>query len=263
LQRASSRRRRNCSMLPGSWHPFARRCSSATWPRCSTLRVSGVDDRLPDPDGSHARMGSVGAGREKLIHALWVRRGIRSAIAIAMSALGQKQIFAPQNVRSALPSKADIVCMISRSRARTELSPKRIAYGTAGSFGSANRQRLTASTPPAGLGFKYAVAVRTTITALPVCGQIPSGHVVPIAADQHCIASITVSGLTCGVVNIPCINVMNACIHSYLACPLQRLWWCRRNVSHFPVRMEGGEVQRHIGAEMIHHPGTLRFDFNG
>jgi hypothetical protein len=38
----NSRRRRNCSMLPGSWHPFARRCNSATWPRCSTLRVSGV-----------------------------------------------------------------------------------------------------------------------------------------------------------------------------------------------------------------------------
>src|SRR5262249_25329501 len=37
----------------------------------------------------------------------------------------------------------NIVCMISRSRARTELSPKRIAYGAIGSFGSANRQRLT------------------------------------------------------------------------------------------------------------------------
>src|SRR5262249_52641653 len=130
-------------------------------------------------------------------------------------------------------------------------------------FGSTNRQRLTASAPPTGPEFKYAMAVRTTVNAPPVCGQTPCRHVVPIAANQHSAAGITVSSLTCGVVNIPRIDVMNACIHGYLACPLQRLRWCRRNVSHFPVRMEGSEVQRHIGAEMIHYPGALRFDFNG
>jgi pyruvate formate lyase activating enzyme len=36
---------------------------------------------------------------------------------------------------------------------------------------------------------------------------------------------------------------------------------CRRAVHQFPIRMEGGEVQRHVGAEAIHHPGALRFNF--
>src|SRR5215470_16026532 len=35
------------------------------------------------------------------------------------------------------------------------------------------RQSRCTSAPPAGLGFKYAVAVRTTVNAPPVCGQIP------------------------------------------------------------------------------------------
>src|SRR5262245_15031372 len=126
------------------------------------------------------------------------------------------------------------------------------------SFGSTNRQRLTAPAPPAGLRFKYAMATSTAGTAPAVCGQIPCRYVVPIAANQHCTAGITISSLTCGVVNIPRIDIMNTCSHGYLACPLQRLWGCRGNVSHFPVRMERCEVQRHIGAEMIHHPGTER-----
>src|SRR5215510_4500438 len=117
--------------------------------------------------------------------------------------------------------------------------------------------------PPAGLGFKYAMAVRATVNAPPVCGQIPSGHVVPIAANQHCTTSITVSSLTYGVVNIPCKDVMKARIHGYLACSLQRLRWCRRNIPHFPIRMEGREMQRHIGTKMVQQPGTLRIDFVG
>src|SRR5262245_53323478 len=107
------------------------------------------------------------------------------------------------------------------------------------------------------------MATHTTVSALPVCGQSPCRHVVPIAANQHCAAGITISSLTCGVVNIPCIDVMKARIHGYLACPLQCLRWRWRNVPHLPVRMEGREVQRNIGAEVIHYPGTLRFDFNG
>jgi hypothetical protein len=171
----------------------------------------------------------------------------------AMSALGQKRTCAPQKVMSALPPKADI-----RRRdftiARTGTKLERVAYGATGSFGSANRQRLTASTPPAGLGFKYAMAVRTTVNATPVCEQIPCRHVVPITADQHSTAGITVGSLTCGVVNIPCIDVMNACVHGYLACLFQRRRWCRRNVPHFPVRMEGREVQRHVSSTDVSLP---------
>src|SRR5262245_40167270 len=149
-----------------------------------------------------------------------------------------------------------------REFAETKSEARRLRHHRL-SFGFTNRQRLTPSAPPPGLVFKYAMATRTTGTAPPVCRQIPCRHVVPIAANQHCTAGITISSLTCGIVNIPRIDVMNARIHGYLACPLQRLRRCRRNVPHFPVRMEGREVQRHIGAEMIYYPGTLRINFVG
>ena len=158
--------------------------------------------------------------------------------------------------------KRTFVGVIYASSRRPESKGRRLRHHRL-SFGSTNRQRLTVPTPPPGLGFKYAMATSTTVAAPRVCGQIPCCHVVPIAANQHCTAGITISSLTSGVVNIPCIDVMNACIQGYLACPLQRRRRRRRNVPHFPVRMKGGEVQRHIGTEMIHHPGTLRFDFNG
>ena len=33
------------------------------------------------------------------------------------------------------------------------------------------------------------------------------------------------------------------------------------DVHHFPVRMEGREMQRHVGPEALHHPGALRLEF--
>jgi hypothetical protein len=93
LQRASSRRRRNCSMLPGSWHPFARRCSSATWPRCSTLRVSGVRR-----SSSRSRWISCADGKRE--------RRQREADSRALGQKGHSQCNRNRHVR--FGSKADI-----------------------------------------------------------------------------------------------------------------------------------------------------------
>ena len=143
------------------------------------------------------------------------------AVQEAMSALPRKRTCAVHSPMSALGQKRTSVGVIYASSRRPESKGCRLRHHRL-SFGSTNRQRLTAPTPPPGLGFKYAMATSTTVAAPRVCGQIPCCHVVPIAANQHCTAGITISSLTCGVVNIPCIDVMNACIHGYLACPLQR-----------------------------------------
>ena len=63
------------------------------------------------------------------------------------------------------------------------------------------------------------------------------------------------------IVNVAGVNISKACIHSDPPCYAQRLRRCRRPVHQFPIRMEGREVQRHVGAEAIHHPGALRFNF--
>src|SRR5262252_7730680 len=34
-------------------------------------------------------------------------------------------------------------------------------------------------------------------------------------------------------------------------------------IHQLPVRMKGREMQRHVGAEPIHYPRTLRFNFTG
>src|SRR5262249_14821800 len=106
------------------------------------------------------------------------------------------------------------------------------------------------------------MAARTTVTTPAVRRQIPRRHVVPIASDQHCITNVTVSSLTGGIVNITGIDVVNTSIYGYLACSLQCLRWCRRDVPPFSVRVEGREMPRHILAGVVHYSGTLSLNFN-
>jgi hypothetical protein len=60
------------------------------------------------------------------------------------------------------------------------------------------------------------MAVRTTVNALPVCGQIPSGHDVPIAANQHCTTGIAFETPLGRVpVDKSALNAIAACLLSF------------------------------------------------
>ena len=50
---------------------------------------------------------------------------------------------------------------------------------------------LTAWAPSASYRLKHAMAARTTLNAFAIRRQIPCCHVVPVAADQHCTANMT------------------------------------------------------------------------
>ena len=74
-------------------------------------------------------------------------------------------------------------------------------------------------------------------------------------------AGMTMGGLAGGIANIAGIDVINTCIHGDPPRHAQGLRRCRRGVRQLPVRMEGREVQRYVGAKVIHHPNALRFNF--
>ena len=56
-------------------------------------------------------------------------------------------------------------------------------------------------------------------------------------------------GLAGWIVNIAGVDITKTCVHGDPPRHVQRLRRCRRPVHQLPVRMEGREVQRHVGAE--------------
>jgi len=88
-------------------------------------------------------------------------------------------------------------------------------------------------------------------------------NAVPVAADQRVAARMTMGGLTGRIMNIAGIDIAKACIRGDPPRRAQRLRWCRWMIHQLPVRMKGREMQRRVGAEPIHYPGALRFNFTG
>jgi hypothetical protein len=107
------------------------------------------------------------------------------------------------------------------------------------------------------------VAARAALSTAAIGRQIPRHHIVLVAPDQHGTARVTMGGLANGILDIARVDVPNACIHGDLPRHVQGLRWCWQGILQFPVRMEGREVQRHVGAEAIHHPSAFRFNFDG
>src|SRR5438094_8585179 len=91
-------------------------------------------------------------------------------------------------------------------------------------------------------------------------GKIPRGELIPIAADEHGATAMTIGALARAIVNVTGIDVTKPRLERDTPRRLERLRRCPRGVQHFPVRMNGGEVQGHVGAEPVHHPAALRFD---
>src|SRR5262249_5886125 len=126
--------------------------------------------------------------------------------------------------------------------------------------GRAHPDGLTAPAPSSGDGFKDAGAAGPACKAGAVRGHIPGREVVPVAPYQPFTACMTIGGLTGGTVNVAGVHVTDARLDGdaprHPECVRRR----RRCVHHLPVRVEGREMQRHIGAEVVHHPAALRFD---
>src|SRR6267154_4537170 len=79
------------------------------------------------------------------------------------------------------------------------------------------------------------------------------GDVVPRAADKQCAAART-TGVRAIAVDVSFVYVVEACIFRDLPGAVQRFRGCLRFVAELEVGMEGGEVQRDVGAEMGEYP---------
>jgi hypothetical protein len=113
-------------------------------------------------------------------------------------------------------------------------------------FRCSQPHRLTA--PLASYSFKYTMAARTTLGTSAVRRQMPRRDVAPVAADQYRTAGVTMGALAGWIVNIAGVDITKTCVHGDPPRHVQRLRQCRWPVHQFPVRMEGREVQRHVGA---------------
>ena len=85
--------------------------------------------------------------------------------------------------------------------------------------------------------------------------------IVPVANNQCSMATWTESGTTFIVVNIAGKNVMQTGVKRNLAGLGQGGGWRGRNITHFPVGMEGSEMERYIGAEFFGNPTGEFLDF--
>ncbi len=65
---------------------------------------------------------------------------------------------------------------------------------------------------------------------------------------------MTVSAVTIFIVDIAGVSVADAVFQGDVAGAREGGGWRTRNVSHFVVGVESGEVHGHIGAEFIGHP---------
>src|SRR5262249_57513029 len=117
--------------------------------------------------------------------------------------------------------------------------------------------RLAARAPMPMRRIEDAGAGRATFATAPVCRQVPSGEVIPIAADEHRATTMAVSALPHAVVDIAGIDVTKTGLERDAPRCLERLRRRPRGIQHLPVRMKGREMQRHVGTEAIHHPAAL------
>src|SRR5260370_36553003 len=110
--------------------------------------------------------------------------------------------------------------------------------------------RLVCRFPPACLpnAGNCGAALRTASMPEPVLGNI-----VPGAADQQC-AAVGATGVRAIAVNVSFVYVMQACIFRDLPGAVQRFRRSSRFVAELEVGMEGGEVQRDVGAEVGEDP---------
>src|SRR5262245_5521533 len=93
--------------------------------------------------------------------------------------------------------------------------------------------------------------------ALTAVGEVVAAHRVPVAHHNGLAARRAVRGLTVRVVDVARVHVVQSLVERDLAGAAKRLRRGMRYVHHLEVRMERGEVQRHIGAEVLEQPVAL------
>src|SRR5262249_5322223 len=120
---------------------------------------------------------------------------------------------------------------------------------------------LAALTPAAVAVLEHTGAWCSTVSARTIRGQMPSAELVPVASDQQRLAAVAIGALAFRVANVAGADVTQTGLDADAARHAQRRWRRRRLVAHLPVGMKGGEVQRHVGPQVLDNPAAERFHF--
>src|SRR5919106_2224367 len=90
--------------------------------------------------------------------------------------------------------------------------------------------------------------------AAPVVGQMPSSQLVPVALHEESTASRAPGARPGLVMHVARVHVLQPVAEAPLAGAGERRRRRVRDVHHLEVRMEGSEVEGHVGAEMLGDP---------
>src|SRR5437899_12222289 len=89
---------------------------------------------------------------------------------------------------------------------------------------------------------------------------MPSGQIEPVATDQEGAAAVAPSAAAGSVVDVAGIDMLQPTGAGEVAGTRQCRGWRCRLVTHLPVRVEGGEMHRHVGAERCRYPAAQSVD---
>ncbi len=114
--------------------------------------------------------------------------------------------------------------------------------------------RQPPSPPGSGRPVEDTRARRAALRAAPVIGQAPRLEDVPVAGDERLAARVAYRAAPLAIVHVAGVRVADALAHGDLAGPCECGGRRGRHIAHLPVRVERGEVDRHVGTEVLEHP---------
>ena len=127
---------------------------------------------------------------------------------------------------------------------------------------SADIDRQAARAPGSGLVFEDAGAGGSAPGAVAVF-EVPADDVVPVALDEGFAAVVAEGGVAFGIVDVAGVGVADAVLHGDAAGLAQGFGRRGGYVAHFPVGVEGGEVDGDVGTQAFDDPlgHGLKFGF--
>src|SRR5208283_2894848 len=114
--------------------------------------------------------------------------------------------------------------------------------------------RQAPGAPGAWTRFKHASTGLSAMSASSIARQRPRSNVVPIASDQALAAAMAVSALPGLVMHIARVDIAKPVFQSDPSRSLKRSRRRWRRVSHSPVGVEGGKMQRRVRSQPLPDP---------
>ena len=78
--------------------------------------------------------------------------------------------------------------------------------------------------------------------------DVPVAQDIPVPADEDLVTDVTVGAGATLVVDVAGIDVAESLFDGNAPGADQRFWWGWRKVSHLPIGMKSGEMERDVGA---------------